>query len=51
MAVLFVDSGGGLHHITSSLHNDSNGLFVCVCACVTRVTVNITKKFLCVVHW
>ena len=46
MAVLFVDSGDGLH-IASSLHNDNSDVFVgvcvCVCVCVTGVTVNITK--------
>ena len=46
MAVLFVDSGDGLYtrlfsfciglHIISSLRNDNSGVFVGVCACVTR---------------
>ena len=49
MAVLFVDSGDGLYtcvglHITSSLHNDNNDIFIGVC--VTRVTVNI-RCFIC----
>ena len=36
MAVLFVDSGDGLLHITSSLHNDNNGVFVGVCVCISH---------------
>ena len=45
----FVDSGDGLYtcvglHITSSLHNDNNDIFIGVC--VTRVTVNI-RCFIC----
>ena len=53
MAVLFVDSGDGLCiglHITLSLQNDDNGVFVGVCVCMCVCVYMTQKSFLSVVQ-